>query len=381
MKAVGVEAATTTRRRMRESFVLSQFLLAACVHLYAAPPTAPLKLIQTIPVPQVACRNTDLSAQQLAQAVNTERMRNIPCHFDRFGLDEKGGRLFAVAEDNGSVEVYAIPSGKLLHSISGLGLVHNVICPPDVNRIYVTEENIPGSADTYGRLQIYDGTTYRLLKTVQLLPVADSMGYDPADHYLYIVNGGEFAKLDHVLITVVSTRTDDRIGDISVSVPRLEHMVTDRSSSRIYVCITDGRIGVIDTKKQTLVDSWPIAEGKLNAALDLDETGHRLFVACRSGTLNVFDTTTGKVIATLPIAKGVDDVVYDPAHKRVYVACAEGVLDVYAQNDPNHYILVAKVTTGQMGKNCILVSSLNRLYVGVPRNGNVESRILVYSIE
>ena len=366
---------------MRKSFVLSQFLLAACVRLYAAPPTAPLKLIQTIPVPQVACRNADLSAQQLAQAVNTERMRNIPCHFDRFGLDEKGSRLFAVAEDNGSVEVYAIPSGKLLHSISGLGLVHNVICPPDVNRIYITEENMPGSADTYGRLQIYDGTTYRLPKRIQLLPVADSMGYDPADHYLYIVNGGEYARLDHVLMTIVSTETDDRIGDINITAHRLEHMVMDRSSSRMYVCITDGNIGVIDTKKQTLVASWPIAEGQRNAALDLDEAAHRLFVACRSGTLNVIDTTTGKVIATLPIAKGVDDVVYDPARKRVYVACAEGVLDVYTQNDPDHYTLIAKVPTGPMGKNCILVSSLNRLYVGVPRYGNVESKILVYSVQ
>jgi DNA-binding beta-propeller fold protein YncE len=184
------------------------------------------------------------------------------------------------------------------------------------------------------------------------------------------------------LLTIVSTETDERVGDIEITADRLEHMVTDRSSSRMFICITDKReVGVIDTKKRALTATWPVAEGQLNAALDLDERGHRLFVACRSGTLDVFDTETGKVVITLPIAKGVDDVVYDPAHKRVYVACAEGVLDVYQQRDPDHYTLIGKVSTGPMGKNCILVSSLKRLYLGVPKYGNVESKILVYSVQ
>jgi len=97
--------------------------------------------------------------------------------------------------------------------------------------------------------------------------------------------------------------------------------------------------------------------------------------------LDVFDTETGKVVTALPLAKGVDDVVYDPERKRVYVACAEGILDVYQQRDPDHYVLIDKVPTGIMGKNCLLVSSLNRFYVGVPKYGNVESKILVYRVQ
>ena len=341
----------------------------------------PLTLIQTIQVPQVNCHNPDLSRQQLTQAVNTFFMPTMTCHFDRFGLDLKGGRLFAVAfgvaQNSGSIQVYAIPSGKPLHSITGLEMPHNVFYRSDVNRIYVTD----GSA-TRGRLQVFDGTTYRLITTVRLLPDADSLAYDPATHYLYVTNGGKFAKLDYTLLSIVNTDTDAHIGDIKINATRLEHMVIDESSLRIFINITDKReIGVIDLRRRALAAVWPVTSGHLNVALDLDKADRRLFVACRSGTLDVFDTRTGKVIVALPIASGADDVAYDPEHRRIYVSCAEGFVDVYHQRDPDNYTLLAKVPTGPMGKNCILVSSLNRLYVAVPKHGNVESEILAYRVQ
>lgn len=337
----------------------------------------PLKLVQTIQVPQVTCANPDLHGQELVEAVNTFFMPRMTCHFDRFGLDLKGGRLFVVAENNKTVEVYAIPSGKLLHTIRGFAMPHNVICRSDVNRIYITD-----GSTSEGSLRIFDGTTYQLLKTVKLLLDADSMGYDPVTHYLYITNGGRFGNLDYTSLSIINTDTDEHIGDIKTNFTRLEHMVMESSGPRIFLNITDkGQIAVIDRNKRAIVATWPITEGQFNVASDLDEGNHRLFVACRSGTLDVLDTETGKVTVTLPIAKGVDDVVYDPEHKRLYVTCAEGLLDVYQQDDPDHYTLIGKVPTGIMGKNCLLVSSLNRLYVGVPRYGNVESKILVYSVQ
>ena len=72
-------------------------------------------------MPQVKCHNDALTKEQLAQSVNTEFRPTMLCHFDRFALDAKGGRLFAVAENDGTVEVYAIPSGKFLHSLGDLG--------------------------------------------------------------------------------------------------------------------------------------------------------------------------------------------------------------------------------------------------------------------
>jgi DNA-binding beta-propeller fold protein YncE len=334
----------------------------------------PLKLVQTIQVPQVKCRNADLSNQQLAQSVNTEFMPSMTCHFDRFGLDLKGGRLFAVAENDGTIEVYAIPSGKFLHSIGGFGMSHNVVYRSDVNRIYATDGN-----HTDGLLRIFDGTTYQLVKTVKLLPDTDSMDYDPATHYLYVTNGGDFANLDYTLLSIVNTDTDEHIGDIKFNAGRLEHMVMEKSGPRLFITSPNKReIDVIDRNKRAIVATWPVSEGEFCVAVDLDEANHRLFVTCRSGTLDVLDTNTGKVIVTLPISKGTDDVVYDPGRKRIYVTCAEGFIDVFHQRDPDHYDPIGKVPTGPMGKNIIHVSSLNRFYVAVPPYGNVEAKILVY---
>jgi DNA-binding beta-propeller fold protein YncE len=365
------------KKAMNRTVILFLISLGLAVRQPQAKAQAPLKLVQTIQVPQVTCENPDLHGQELVQAVNTYFMPRMTCHFDRFGLDLKGGRLFVVAENNKTVEVYAISSGKLLHTIGGFGMPHNVICRPDVNRIYITD-----GSTTEGSLRIFDGTTYELIKTVKLLPDADSMGYDPVTHYLYITNGGRFGSLDYTLLSIVNSDIDEHIGDIKTNFTRLEHMVMENAGPRIFLNITDRReMAVIDRNKRAIVATWPVTEGQFNVASDLDEADHRLFVACRSGMLDVFDTETGKVIAVLPIAKGVDDVVYDPVRRRVYVPCAQGLLDVYEQRDPDHYTLIAEVTTGLMGKNCILVSSLNRLYVGVPKYGNVEAKILVYTVQ
>jgi len=367
---------------MRKRFLLSQFLLVACLHAYSAQSFSaqalpPLKLVQTIPMPQVKCRNPELNQQQLVQSVDTEFMPNMTCHFDRLGLDLKGGRLFIVAENDGTVEVYAIPSGKFLRSIGGFAMSHNVIYRPDVNRIYATD-----GSHTEGALRIFDGTTYQLIKTLKLLPDADSMDYDPATHDVYITNGGDFANLDYTLLSIVNTDTDEHIADIKFNTGRLEHMVTEKSGPRLFITVPNKReVDVIDRNKRAVVATWPVSEGQFCVAADLDEAHRRFFVTCRSGTLNVLDSDTGKTVVALPIAKGTDDVVYDPARKRIYVTSAEGFIEVFHQPDPDHYELIGKVPTGPMGKNLMLVNSLKRLYVAVPPTGTVEAKILVYSIQ
>jgi DNA-binding beta-propeller fold protein YncE len=367
---------------MQKRLALSQFVFVVSLIVFLAgacsaqaPP--PLKLVQTIPMPQVKCHNDALTKKQLAQSVNTEFMPTMLCHFDRFALDAKGGRLFAVAENDGTVEVYAIPSGKFLHSLGGFGMSHNVVYREDVNRIYATDGN-----HTAGFLRIFDGTTYQPLKTIKLLPDTDSMDYDPATHYLYITNGGDYASLDYTLLTVVNTDTDEPVGNIKFDVGRLEHMVMEKSGPRLFITSPNkGEIDVIDRSKRAIVGAWPVTEGKFCVAVDLDEAAHRLFVTCRSGTLNVMDTETGKVIVTLPISKGTDDIAYDPGRKRIYITSAEGFIDVFHQSDPDHYDLIGKIPTGPMGKNLMLVNSLNRLYVAVPTNGNVQSKLLVYEVQ
>jgi DNA-binding beta-propeller fold protein YncE len=337
----------------------------------------PLKLVQTIPMPQVKCRNPAQNKEQLTQSVDTEFMPVMTCHFDRIGIDAKNGRLFIAAENDGTVEVYGIPSGKLLRSLGGFAMSHNVVYRPDVNRIYATD-----GSHTEGALRIYDGTTYQLLKSVKMLPDADSMDYDPSTHYLYLTNGGDFANLDYTLLTIFNTDTDERVEDIIFDTGRLEHMVMEKSGPRLFITSPNKReVDVIDRNKRAVVAAWPVSGGQFCVATDLDEAHQRLFVTCRSGTLNVLDTEMGKLVVTVPIAKGTDDVLYDPGSKRIHITSAEGFIEVLHQADPDHHDLVAKIPTGPMGKNLALVNSQNRLYVAMPPYGDVQAKILVYSVQ
>lgn len=360
---------------MKKGCCLLWLAVTALTPWCRAQETPPLKLIGTIRMSQIKGRQADLSSESLAKAVSTERIPSISGHFDRFGLDTKGHRLFVTPEDNGTVEVYDLSSGKFEHSIGGIGMAHGVLYRSDLDRIYVTD-------GTDGLLRVFDGKSYRLLKTVKLLTDADSIGYDPKTHHLYIANGGKDAGLNYCLVSIVNTDTDEHIGDIKIDGARLEQMVLETSGPRLFINITDKReVGVIDRNKRAVVATWPVTEGEINAAIGLDEADHRLFVGCRSGKLVAFDTETGKAVAVLPIPAGADDMTYDPVRKRLYVPCAEGFVDVFEQSDPDHYRQIGKVPTGPMGKTGILVSSLNRYFVVVPQHGTADAEILVFQVQ
>jgi hypothetical protein len=100
---------------------------------------APIKLIQTYELPA-----------------------EVKGNFDHFGIDLKGGRLFATPEGYHAVVVFDRKTGKLVHKIDGIGKPHAVLYREDLNRIYVTD----GDA---GDLKIFDGTTYKLASSVTLL--------------------------------------------------------------------------------------------------------------------------------------------------------------------------------------------------------------------
>ena len=76
---------------MRDRLIFSTLVFVACMYGYAArsclaQAAPPLKLVRTIPMPQVKSRNPELNQRKLAESVDTEFMPNLTCHFDRIGL-------------------------------------------------------------------------------------------------------------------------------------------------------------------------------------------------------------------------------------------------------------------------------------------------------
>jgi WD40 repeat protein len=342
--------------------------------LFAAD-TPPLKLVQKIELLDIRSGEPEVSKDELAKNLTTTRMPGVQNHFDHLTPDLKGSRIFIVPEDNKSVEVYDIRSGKFVHSIKGIGVGHAVVYRADIDRIFITD----GSD---GSLHIYNGTTYALLKTVKLLADADATVYDPGTHYLYIANGGLDAKLNYGLLSIVDTTTGERKGDIKIESNRLEAMVIEKSGPRLFLNATEkNAIAVIDRTKQAVVATWPATGCHVNAAVAIDESHHRLFVACRDGNLVVMESENGKVLQTLPISTGVDDLVYDAPSQRIYVACGEGFINVYHQTDADHYESIGKIPTGPLGKNGLLVPELKKYFVAVPPHGATAAEVLVFAVQ
>ncbi|HXQ25322.1 MAG TPA: hypothetical protein VN822_02835 [Candidatus Acidoferrales bacterium] len=313
----------------------------------------------------------------LSLATKYEMPDSVKGRFDHLGVDVRGNRLFLAAETDHEVLVLDLRNGKFIRAIEGIQIPHTIFCREDLNRIYITD----GGA---GELKIYDGKSYDLLKTVPLKVDADSIGYDPATHYLYIDSGGGEAHETFSMFSAVDTASGEKVADIQIDGDTLEAMALETSGPRIYVNNrAKNEVSVIDRQTRALVASWPVTLGKVNVAMALDEPAHRLFVACRSGQIVIFDTQTGKELQALPIAKGVDDLIFDPASKRIYASCGaeQGSTAVYREDDADHYTSIGQIPSGPGGKNELLVSQLGRYFVIVPPRANAAGEVYVYTVQ
>ena len=75
---------------------------------------------------------------------------------------------------------------KSLATIGGISKPHAVLYREDLDRLFVTDGED-------GALKIFQGSAYQPAGRIALEKDADSIGYDPARQYLYVVNGGKDA--------------------------------------------------------------------------------------------------------------------------------------------------------------------------------------------
>jgi DNA-binding beta-propeller fold protein YncE len=331
-------------------------LLAVALAWVAKAPAqqkAPLRLVQTISVP------------------------GVQRHWDHFGVDLKGQRLFVASEEDPAVEVFDLRTNKHIRTLTEFKRPHNVLVFPELNEIFVVD----GEAS---EIKILKYDSYELIGRVELTIDADPVGYDPVTKYLYVVNGGREAHTPYCLISIVDTRSGKKLADLKLNTNRLESMAMEQSGPRLFVNMTgNNEIGVVDRKTRAVIQTWPITAGEQNVPMQLDEALHRLFIATRKPSrLVIVNTDTGKEVTNLPVADYVDDLAYDAAHHRLYVpgGGGEGAISVVQQRGPDDYQVVATVPTKPGAKTARLVPELSRYYVGVPGTDKQEAQILVFEV-
>ena len=253
---------------------------------------------------------------------------------------------------------------------------HAIFYRKDLKKLFIVE----GDASA---VKVYDSDSYKLLDEIKVSVDADSIAYDPATNYLYVVNGGREAHTPYSLISVVDTNSSKKLRDIKINSNHVEAILLEKGGPRMFCNIT-GRnaVGVLDRNKSALTATWPLPAGDTqNVAMALDEANHRLFVVTRKpGKLIVLNSDSGKVIADLPAVGFVDDMSYDAKQRRLYLA-GDQFVDVFEQKDPDHYALLAKIPGSFRAKTGILVPELNRYYLAVPHHEKKDAEVRVYEVQ
>src|SRR6266481_8104327 len=111
------------------------FLCAAATAF--AQDAQPLKLVQTIPMP------------------------NVKGRIDHMDLDVKGKRLFVAGLENGSVEVVDLRAGRWVRSIPGFQKPQGIAYVESLNKVFVA------SGDD-GMLRVFRADTLELLDSIKL---------------------------------------------------------------------------------------------------------------------------------------------------------------------------------------------------------------------
>src|SRR5258708_29801968 len=224
---------------------------------------APLRLIQTIPLP------------------------NVKGRMDHLGVDLKGKRLFAASLENNTLEVIDLKAGKRVFSIPGQSKPQGVFYSSDFNKLFVDN----GGDRTF---KVYDGDTFKLIANLPVGNDSDHLSYDPAKKYLSAGLGDSKSGG----LSIIDAPAVKHIGDIKVDA-RPGGIKIEKSGPRIFLRFTGtGNLAVIDREKREVIAKWPVPEAKASNSLALDETNHRLFDATSNPPLLlVSDTESHKKIA------------------------------------------------------------------------------------
>jgi DNA-binding beta-propeller fold protein YncE len=310
---------------------------------------------------------------------------NVKGRIDHFSVDVKGQRLFMAGVGNHTLEVIDLQSGKRVRTISDLAEPQGVYYDAATNHLYV-------ACGLDGVTKIYDGTSFALLGTVKFPDDADNIRYDARSKSVIVGYAGakELRKREEGTggLGFIDSTTRKQTRTIIIDA-HPESFRLEEKGTRLFVNVPDKKeIEVVDVEKGTILARWPLS-ARNNFPMALDEAHHRLFVGCWTpARLIVFDTETGKEVASLELGeKGVvnpkivgitDDLFYDAARSRVYVLNALGSIDVFQQEDPDHYDLIASVPTPPDSKTGLFVPDLGKLFVDVVQQGKEEAEIRVF---
>src|SRR5437660_9539158 len=214
---------------MRKRFLIG-LIASVCmlgVGIRAIPPKPdkePLRLVQTIPLP------------------------NVKGRIDHMDVDVEGKRLFVAGLENGSLEIVDLKAGKWTKSVPGFQKPQGIAFVQSLDKVFVA------SGDD-GMLRVFRGGTLELLDSIKLDLGPNRVAYDPHTKLLYVGYGGKDAGKDYGEVGIIDAKTDRHLGDIKVEAHPAE-LLLDQSGKTLFVFVSAvSKVQLVDTKTRQVVST------------------------------------------------------------------------------------------------------------------------------
>jgi YVTN family beta-propeller protein len=289
--------------------------------------------------------------------------------FDYLTIDSSRNLLFSTHLGAGLLYAIDIKTNKLIKTFADLPGIEGIEIAPDVKKAYTSNwlEN---------KIGVIDLDQMKVIKKIPTESKPDGIAYAPPFHKIYVSD--ERARAE----AVVDTGKDEIITTLHFA-SETGNPRYDPVSRRVYVNLQDKNvIAEIDPATDKEVAEYPVGKCRGNHGMALD-TEHRLaFLSCEENDLmTVFRLDTHEPIAYFPQAKGGDVIAYDPGLKRIYVACYEGAISVFQEDDSTHVRKLGDVPVQKKAHSLAIDLKTHRVYVPEQEHdGTPAARITIFEV-
>ena len=280
---------------------------------------------------------------------------------DHMAVDTDHQLLFVAELGNDSVGIVDLEAGTIVRRLSGLSEPQGIGWHAPTGTLYVAN-----AGD--GSVRLFQAPDFHAIGQIALGDDADNVRLD-ARRDRIVVGYGKGA------LAVIDPASRRKVGEMRLK-GHPESFQFDEQGRRIFVNVPDARqIAVVDVEAQRQTGSLDLAGARSNFPMAIDGDAHRLVAIARSpAKLLAFATGDGKPIASMETCGDADDVLVDKVHKRLYIVCGEGAVDVLGRTDAG-YARIARIPTAAGARTGLFVPATGRLYVAV-RAGSGEPAAL-----
>lgn len=290
--------------------------------------------------------------------------------FDYLTIDPSRNLLFSTHLGTGLLYAIDLKTNKVVKTFEDLPGIEGVEIAVDVNKAYTSNwlEN---------KIGVIDLVQMKLIKKIPTESKPDGIAYAQPFHKIYVSDERAHAE------AVVDTTTDAIITTLHFA-SETGNPRYDPVAKRVYINLQDKNvIAEVDPATDKETAEYPVGKCRGNHGMALDIEHRLAFLSCEENDLmTVFRLDAHEPIAYFQQVKGGDVIAYDPGLRRIYVACYDGAISVFQEDDPSHFRKLADVPAQKKVHSLAIDVNTHRVYVPEQEHaGAPAARITIFEAQ